>query len=200
MSDFQHAFSRQYPLYLILHLVGNEAKGRISKRVFQENKAHKIFRKTNISYSLIRTRTYAYQCLRNVCFSESLACFAFLKHRFEIHPFALLPTNYSFLHHFPFTHQRHPLMSLKEKVFELSDQFFEKCAALKIFGNFPVKHTCMSPFKVDERPQAIVLQAFNFLERNSISELFLETSGNFQNTFNKFRQEFVFSRVAIYTL
>ena len=31
------------------HIVGNKAKGRISKRVFQENKARQIFRKTNIS-------------------------------------------------------------------------------------------------------------------------------------------------------
>ena len=38
--------------------VGNNVKGRISKRVFQENKARQIFRKTNISYPLIRTRTY----------------------------------------------------------------------------------------------------------------------------------------------
>ena len=30
--------------------VGNEAKRRISKRVFQENKVRQIFRKTNISY------------------------------------------------------------------------------------------------------------------------------------------------------
>ena len=37
-------------------LVGNKAKGRISKRVFQE-KARQIFRKRNISYPQIRTRT-----------------------------------------------------------------------------------------------------------------------------------------------
>ena len=36
--------------------VGNKAKGWISKRMFQENKAWQIFRKTNISYPLIRTR------------------------------------------------------------------------------------------------------------------------------------------------
>ena len=41
-----------------LQLVGNKAKGRISKQVFQENKARQIFRKTNISYPLIRTCTY----------------------------------------------------------------------------------------------------------------------------------------------
>ena len=29
-------------------------------------------------YPLIRTRTCAYQGVRNVCFSKSLACFAFL--------------------------------------------------------------------------------------------------------------------------
>ena len=40
-----------------VRIVGNKAKGRISKRIFQENKAHQIFRKTNISYPLIRTRT-----------------------------------------------------------------------------------------------------------------------------------------------
>ena len=38
-------------------IVGNKAKGRISKRVFQEHKACQIFRKTNISNPLIRTRT-----------------------------------------------------------------------------------------------------------------------------------------------
>ena len=50
------------PLFKLRNdLVGNKAKGRISKRVFQENKASLIFRKTNISYhSLIRTRACAY--------------------------------------------------------------------------------------------------------------------------------------------
>ena len=37
------------------YFVGNKAKGRILKRVFQENKARKIFRKTIISYPLIST-------------------------------------------------------------------------------------------------------------------------------------------------
>ena len=62
--------------------VGNKTKGRISKRVFQENKARQIFRKTNISYPLIRIRARAYQRVRNVRFSENLACFVFLKHPF----------------------------------------------------------------------------------------------------------------------
>ena len=44
----------------------------MSKRVFQENKARHIFRKTNISYPLILTRTCAYQGVRNVHFSENL--------------------------------------------------------------------------------------------------------------------------------
>ena len=61
---------------------GKKAKERISKRVFQESKARQNFRKTNISYPLIRTRTCAYQGVGNVCFSEILACFAFLKHPF----------------------------------------------------------------------------------------------------------------------
>ena len=37
----------------------------------------------------------AYQGVKNVRFSENFACFIFLNTRFEIHPFALLPTKYS---------------------------------------------------------------------------------------------------------
>ena len=39
-------FSRQEVFF---DIVGNKAKGRISKRRQQENKARQIFRKTNIS-------------------------------------------------------------------------------------------------------------------------------------------------------
>ena len=49
-----------------LLLVGNKAKGRISKRVFQENKARQFFRKAKIFYPLIRTRTYG-QVLMKKC-------------------------------------------------------------------------------------------------------------------------------------
>ena len=79
-----------------LAFVGNKAKLRISKRVSQKNKASRIFRKTNISYLLICTRECVYQGARNVRFSENLTCFDFLKHPFEIRPFALLSTIYLF--------------------------------------------------------------------------------------------------------
>ena len=59
----------------------NKAKERISKRVLQLNEARQIFRKTNIPYPLIDTRTCTYQGVRNVSFSENMACF-----------FLLLPT------------------------------------------------------------------------------------------------------------
>ena len=62
-------------------------KGPISKQLLQENKARQIFRKTNIFYSLIRTRTCAYQGTINVCFSESLAGLCFL----VVLRFAFLP-------------------------------------------------------------------------------------------------------------
>ena len=51
-------------------------KGESQNWSYKENKARQIFRKTNISYSLIRTRTY--QRVRNVHFLENLACFVFL--------------------------------------------------------------------------------------------------------------------------
>ena len=38
------------------YYVGNPAKRQISKRALEENKARKVFRKTNISFFLIRTR------------------------------------------------------------------------------------------------------------------------------------------------
>ena len=67
--------------------VGNKAKGRISKRVFQENKARQIFRKTNISYHLIGTHTCVYQRVRNVCFSEKSDVLCFLENPFWNSPF-----------------------------------------------------------------------------------------------------------------
>ena len=72
VSIFALGFKSLYPKF-----IGSKAKGRISKRVFQESKARQIFRRTDISYPLIRTRT---QGVRNVCFSGNLPCFAFLKH------------------------------------------------------------------------------------------------------------------------
>ena len=56
--------------YSVKEDVGNKAKGRISKRVFQEDKARQS------------THACAYQVVRNVRFSENLACFVFLKHPF----------------------------------------------------------------------------------------------------------------------
>ena len=69
--------------------VGNKEKGRILKRVFQENKACQIFRKTNSSYPLICTRTYEYQGIRNVCISEKLGVLCVLET--PVLRFALFP-------------------------------------------------------------------------------------------------------------
>ena len=49
--DLMHSLAKIH----ISNFVGNKAKGQISKRVFQENKARQNFRKINISYPLIRT-------------------------------------------------------------------------------------------------------------------------------------------------
>ena len=38
----------------------------------------------------MRTRICAYQAVRNICFSENLACFVFLKHPFWDSPFCLI--------------------------------------------------------------------------------------------------------------
>ena len=74
----------------------NKVKGWISKRVFQENKAHQISWKMNISYPLVCTRICAYQGVRSNCFSENLTCFVFVKHPFWDSPFFLI-TNKLFI-------------------------------------------------------------------------------------------------------
>ena len=97
------------PPACLLLFVGNKEKEQISKRVFQENKARQIFRKMNISYPLIRTfcispysvrmrenTERAYQGVRNVRFSENLACFVFLKHPFWDSPFCLVTNKLHF--------------------------------------------------------------------------------------------------------
>ena len=43
-----------FPVNKNLQFVGNKAKGQISKRVLQENKACQIIQKTNISYVRVR--------------------------------------------------------------------------------------------------------------------------------------------------
>ena len=83
--------------------VGNKIKGWISNRVFQENKARQIFRKTNISYPLIRTRTCVYPEKRTFLtrwfrFSKNLVCFVFLKHPFSDSPFCLNVDEHMMVH------------------------------------------------------------------------------------------------------
>ena len=61
-------------IFIPPEFVGNKPKGRISKRVFQENKAAQIFRKTHL-----------YVCIsggKKCSFLENLTCFVFLKHPF----------------------------------------------------------------------------------------------------------------------
>ena len=86
-----------------LQVVGSKAKGRISKRVFQENKARQIFRKTSISYP----RTCACRGVRNVCFlkiwralfswNTCFLRFALLPYYRRIFNFHIFPLMSSFL-------------------------------------------------------------------------------------------------------
>ena len=51
--------------WVLAHNVGDKTNGWISKRVFQENKARQISRKTHCSYPLIRTRISLKTVLRS---------------------------------------------------------------------------------------------------------------------------------------
>ena len=70
------------------HIVDNKAERRISKRAIKENKTRQIFRKINISYPLIRTRTCTDQGVRNV-FSGKFGVLCLLAT--PVLRFALLP-------------------------------------------------------------------------------------------------------------
>ena len=74
----KEAVATLFPPRFLFILSVIKQKGE-SQRVFQENKAHQIFRKTNIPYSVRRTR-----------FLEILACFVFLKYPFWDSPFCLI--------------------------------------------------------------------------------------------------------------
>ena len=120
LSNIRSFTRGNHRIYIFLRnrnyqIIGNNANGRISKRVFQKKARHVKFSEK---------RTFIYKWVRNVCFSENLTCFVsffrntpfeihvcvsggkkcsffgkfdvlsfFLKNtRFEIRPFALSPT------------------------------------------------------------------------------------------------------------
>ena len=64
-------------------------KGESQNGCFKNTK-HAKFSEKHISNPLIRTRTCAYQGVRNVRFLENLACFVFLKQPFWDSPFRLI--------------------------------------------------------------------------------------------------------------
>ena len=142
------------------------ANGRISKRVFPEIKARQIFRKTNISDPLIRTRTCAYQGVINIHFSESLASFVFLKHPFWDSPICLITVEkyYNSLEtkHVFEERERVCFEWIRKNTQELSDEklrvtakkhqfrscpeVFGKKGILRNFAKFTGKHLCQSLF------------------------------------------------------
>ena len=62
----------------ISEIVGNHAKGRISRRVLQENQVRQIFRKTIISYPLVRTLTCTYSGGKKCSFFGKFGLLCFL--------------------------------------------------------------------------------------------------------------------------
>ena len=69
--------------------VGSKTKGRISKRVLQENKARQIVQKTKAFYPLIRASRCAYEGVRDCFFSRKFGVLCFLVK--SVLTFALLP-------------------------------------------------------------------------------------------------------------
>ena len=101
----------------VINIVSNRAKGWISKRVFQEKKAREISQKTNIPSLLIGTPTY--QGVKNVFFSENLACYVFLKHPFWDPPFYFITDDINDLN----ACARKTLLRVKNKMRELTPHF-----------------------------------------------------------------------------
>ena len=87
--------SNALELLIFVLIVGNKAKKQTSKRVLQENKARQIFRKTNIFAPWYAHARVPYQGVKNVRFSENLACFVLLKHPFWDSPFCLITDDFT---------------------------------------------------------------------------------------------------------
>ena len=80
------------PMRVVSEMQGNvkaNLEGRISKRVFQGNKARIVFRKTNISYPLIRTRTCCVSGGKKCSFFRKFEMLCFVET--SVSRFALLP-------------------------------------------------------------------------------------------------------------
>ena len=74
--------------------VGNKPKGRISKQVLEGNKARQVFRKTKISYPLIRTRTCASSGGKKCLIFGKFGVLVFLKHPLWDSPFCLITDDF----------------------------------------------------------------------------------------------------------
>ena len=96
--------------------------------MFQENKTRQIFWKTNIFYPLIRTRTCAYQWVKNVRFSENLASFVFLKHPFWDSPFCLITDEFMILGNYFGSYN---LFTLMKKAVIVMDKAFQEFREVK---------------------------------------------------------------------
>ena len=71
-------------------IIGNKIKGRILKRMLKENTARQVFRKTNISYSLIRSVAVRIRGHEIVVFRKILRAFFSCNIRFVIFLFSLI--------------------------------------------------------------------------------------------------------------
>ena len=118
-----------YPFLRKVCFVGNKAKERISKRVFQENKARQISLKTNISYPLIRTCTCDYQGVKNVRSQKIWRALFSWNTRFEIRPFALLPALFELFTITNVSYKKVSLHNILSGV--LLNNFMSMCHALR---------------------------------------------------------------------
>ena len=84
MSDSEYSKSNIEicKLERCLQLVGNRQKGESQTGVSRKQGTPNFPKNEHFLPADTCTRTFAYQALRNVRFSENLACFVFLKHLF----------------------------------------------------------------------------------------------------------------------
>ena len=77
-DSFYNISSLDVSLILQQHFVGTKTKGRVSRRRWQENKAHQIFKKNK---PILPPDTHTYLCAsvgKKFFFSENFVCFVFL--------------------------------------------------------------------------------------------------------------------------
>ena len=131
----------------------------------------------------VGTRTWAYQGVKNVCFSENFGCFVFLKHSFWDSPFCLITDDLTFRHVLTSNHMfgKAILDKMPECIFENFEIFRAKRGQ---FQNFQKSRGWFIPKIVqtmDAQTKHVITDLSHQTNKHFVLKLISFNSGQLQN-------------------